>query len=219
MNVHARSQDMSSQPVATPAPLVEKPAVTSEEPFFCNWWIIGWLACDLAEANSANARCEPQCMTEMRKDKYRPDMNQWSKGTGSSSPNDVLSNAMKMQVYTDPKTGEKLQVRVRESGESPKVGDLIIWPNDCGGANKSTGHIGEVKTVVSVIVIDVHDSNWDNTCEEKNRQIQILSCMRFVTMPFQAGTYIPAVKTPVTSCDQYQAWQNFACQYIPWWKT
>lgn len=216
--------------VGTTLTLVYKPVVNEtqvpetptqqpiDRPFWCTWPILGWISCDLAEANSANARCEPQCMTLMRKKEFRPDMNEWSKGTGNSDPNEVLINAEKMPIYTVRGTQQQMQVRVRELGESPEEGDLIIWPNDCGGANKSTGHVGQIKAVVSVMVADIHDSNWDNKCEEKDRQIQILSCMRFVTEPFPAGTYVPTVQPTVINCDDYQGWQNFACNYIPWWK-
>lgn len=218
MNIHARSQDMSSQPVATPAPLVEKPAVTSEEPFYCSWWVIGWLACDLAEANSAQAWCEPQCMTLMRDKDHRPDMNLWSRGTGDSSPLDVLANAEKETPYNDPpKTGPLMQIRVRESTEQSEAGDLIIWQAGCGGAS-DVGHIGEVVSSVG-ITVNINDANWDKKCSErKDVQIQILSCMRFVTKPFPAGTYVPTVQPAVINCDDYQGWQNFACNYIPWWK-
>lgn len=208
------------QPTDTPQPLIEAPIepVAIEEPFYCSWWVIGWLACDLAEANSAQAWCEPQCMTLMRDKDHRPDMNLWSRGTGDSSPLDVLANAEKETPYNDPpKTGPLMQIRVRESTEQSEAGDLIIWQAGCGGAS-GVGHIGEVVSSVG-ITVNINDSNWDKKCSErKDVQIQILSCMRFVTKPFPAGTYVPTVQPTVINCDDYQGLQNFACNYIPWWK-
>lgn len=210
----------TAQPTDTPQPLVEAPieTIASEEPFYCNWWVVGWLACDLAEANSAQAWCEPQCMTLMRRDEFRPDMNLWSKGTGDSTPLDVLANAEKEVPYNDPpKTGPLMQVRVRESTEQPEAGDLIIWQNGCGRAS-NVGHIGKVVSS-SGITVNITDSNWDKKCGPRTDvQIQILPCMRFVTEPFPAGTYVPTVQPAVINCDDYQGWQNFACNYIPWWK-
>lgn len=207
-------------PTDTPQPLIEAPIepVAIEEPFYCSWWLIGWLACDLAEANSVEAWCEPQCMTLMRDEGFRPDMNRWSTGTGDSTPLDVLVNAEKETPYNDPpKTGPLMQIRVRESNETPQKGDLIIWQANCGGAS-SIGHIGEVVSSVG-ITVNINDANWDKKCGTRNDvQIQILSCMRFVTEPFPAGTYVPTVQPTVINCDDYQGWQNFACNYIPWWK-
>ena len=122
---------------------------------------------------------------------------------------------------------QEMQVRVRDVGEAPESGDVVIWPSGCGnvwspkdadGNKLSGGHIGQVLSS-SGITINVHDANWDNNCGIRDDvQIQILPCMRFITKPFPAGTYVPAVQPAVINCDDYQGWQNFACNYIPWWK-
>lgn len=211
----------TQQPQVEVQPVVETPTQSQKE---ISWWCenVGWFCNIIQNAMGAEPetveRCEPQCMTQMRKDKFRPDMNLWSVGTGDSTPLDVLANAEKETPYNDPpKTGPLMQIRVRKPNETPQKGDLIIWQANCGGAS-NIGHIGEVVSSVG-ITVNIDDANWDKKCGRRNDvQIQILSCMRFVTKPFPAGTYVPTVQPTVINCDDYQGWQNFACNYIPWWK-
>lgn len=189
-------------PTNTPQPLVEAPieTIASEEPFYCSWWIIGWIFCDLAEDNTTlaadvNIQCNPQCMKEAR-DK-RPDMNLWSPGTGDSTSSDVYKNALSKKNMPFLKDGIWQEVRVRADWEFPETGDIIIWPKGCGDnifgiVTFDGGHIGTVQSYQDNNLI-IHDANWNNKCGIRNEQVKLLACMEFITSPYP---YVPPQSTP-----------------------
>lgn len=196
-------------PTQTPQPLVEVPIETIEEPFFCSWWIIGWLACDLAEANSVgastNVLCSPQCVTEARK--QRRDLAKikelWA--YNSSTAKEILDLAY--QTPTFNLDGQSMQVKVRDSGETAKAGDLVIWPQGCGDVTFSGGHIGYALSDQVGKELYLHDSNSDNLCTVVNRTVEVESCMKFITPPFPASA---------DKCDEPKGWDIIVCS-LPWY--
>lgn len=211
-------QDETVEPTVT-----QEPVAASERPFWCSWPIIGWLTCDLAEANSVgastNTECSPQCVIEARA--QRDDLYGVSYWTTAGRADTILADAKASKPFMYK--GIESMVRIRNGGESPQAGDLVIWPWGEGGVwapidpktgkHLPGGHIGYV-TASRPGYITVHDANWDNHCSIRDKEIKIESYMRFITSPYPTT---PNVSVP-KKCDSYSGWQNFACQYIPWWK-
>lgn len=183
---------------------------------WCNFWLTAWTCVSEAKA-STNTACQPQCVIEARK--YRDDLYNEKYWTTAGRADSILEDAQKSPIFIYK--GVESKVRVRDSKEQPQAGDLVIWPWGQGGVwapkdnqgNKLPGgHIGYV-TASRPGYITVHDANWNNDCKTRDVEIKIESYMKFITSPYPIT---PIILVP-DRCDQYQGWQNFACQYIHWW--
>lgn len=147
---------------------------------------------------SVNTSCSPQCVKTARQN--RDDLVIWA---GVSTSDQILAIAQTQPTFSYQ--GQQYQVRVRNQGEQPQAGDLVIWPSKCDGAWSGGGHIGYV---TSGSPFRISDSNWGtpngSTCATRNDQpISVKSCMRFITKPFLPGSI---QSSPANSCNQYAWW-------------
>jgi hypothetical protein len=198
-------------PVAPVAPV--QPVKPVETPFFCDWPGVGFVACDLAEANpvqaSTNLACSPQCVITARS--KRPDLNEWASGIITSD--NILAAAQ--SLTRDGKSflylGKQMQVRVRRSDESPQAEDLVIWPSGCQGVWSGGGHIGYNEANGSV---SITDSNWDNKCGPRTKESITVdrSCVRFITAPFPVQTQQSTPTSPADKCSQYEGFRWLWCK-------
>ncbi len=179
-----------------PTPITDQAPTKSNDPFWCDWAVIGNLLCPSVKAAEV---CHPQCMDEARS--RRSDMDLWIPGTGTTSSEQVLSKAQTNPQF--PWNGQTAQVSVRSHGDPPQAGDLIIWPSGCGDVpSNGLGHIGIVMIYQGNQVF-VHDANWDNKCTVSERSVAIQSCMKFITSPVTVQTQ--------------SAPDNNQCSRYAWW--
>ncbi len=138
-----------------------------------------------------NISCHPQCVETASR--LRSDLSIWGAVMTSDQ---ILAIAESKPVFKFQNIMQ--QVRVREINEAPQSGDIVIWPHDCDYAWSGGGHIGYV---TNGDPFSITDSNWDSACGERtNKPIDIQSCMRFITSPYQVtpsnGILTPTPITP-----------------------
>jgi hypothetical protein len=202
---------VTSVPISQPTPVMLQPTqnIASEDPFWCDWWVIGDLFCQNATEvqASTNTNCWPQCVTEAHS--MRPDIREWPSGGTTER---ILAKAMSMPIFKHG--GSEMQVKVRTSDETPEKGDLVVWESGCDNAWRNGGHIGYVQDSRPGY-ITIHDTNWDNKCSTRNKfEIEILSCMSFITSPYPAQKLI--TYQPVDECSQYEGFRWILCKWFGW---
>lgn len=156
--------------------------------------------------------CEPSCVNEMRKGSYRPDLNDWIAGTGSTTPDLILRTAQNLKPYVPKNQTQKMLVKVREANELPQVGDLVIWPSSI--LKNGTGHIGYVISVDSGYVV-IHDSNWNLDCKPRDVRIPIKEYLKFISSPYSADDSNTETQPKVDKCSNPTGWDVLKCM-LPW---
>ena len=197
----------AEQPVA-PQPLVEAPIETIEEPFFCSWWIVGWLACDLAEANSVDARTKPfienQCTWYIANKTDRKDVWEWLPDTGADAKTwaQTAKNAGIPESWVGDPSFTIYDVQ---------VGDIVVLQPNIYGA-KQQGHVAYIESV-DYANNSVHISEYNGPIVDKysERNLVVIQGMSFIHKP-------KPVSQPqsVDACSKYSGFRKTLCKYFGW---
>lgn len=207
----------SQIPEPTPPPEQVTETLEEAQP---NWFCknLG-MFCPLLAAppNTTNTSCYPQCVEEARRQRGDLEKRKDLWAFNSSTAREILNLALGSPSF--PYKGQLMTVRVRQTGEVAKTGDLVIWPKGCAGVTFSGGHIAYALSDQNGKELYVHDSNSDNKCTQMNRTVKVESCMKFVTLPFLADSIQATQGQSQTDdkCANATGWEAIKCM-LPWYK-